>query len=504
MKILLYCLLYLVPACLFIFMAGIVYSFNRHSSRHITCSLMLFFSSLTFLAIFTSLIIYPEYFNSIVLYWLNGSATITILLSLHFWLMSANIYNRKNKFIKYLFIPGILMLITLPFNSWMLQRDNIPFEPAFIPGKGLYMLWLVDLLYITLNIILIIKEMKNGNNAAKMWFNGTVLLVVWSVFIITGSIIFQNTSLYFFYYFIPHGSIFWAIAIFLSISRFDYLSSFEKRYNILFQRSPLGILLLDENTNVLEASPEVFRYLGVKKQVLIHSSILAFLSGLDNETFRPNYQRVFKRKTKVENFEISFINQSNHRKTILVDCDFILVEGKTLMFVIWKDITDAKMKEERVRYLAYHDLLTGLSNRAAFENHISELIIKNEMFNLILLDLNKLKQINDTYGHQAGDRAIQQIATILQETSTKKHFAARLGGDEFVMLISVGETETLIEKIRQQLSMPLIVAREQQLHLSASIGISCYPVDGETMDQLYSIADRRMYMEKQKGNVGAI
>ncbi|GAE95387.1 sensory box/GGDEF family protein [Gracilibacillus boraciitolerans JCM 21714] len=212
------------------------------------------------------------------------------------------------------------------------------------------------------------------------------------------------------------------------------------------------------------------------------------------------YQNAFKEKIKLENFEISFVNKAGEGITLLVDSDFILVEGKTLQFLMVKDITEAKDKEEKVKFLAYHDFLTGLANRAAFEKRIADLLNRKKMFNLLLLDLNKLKQINDTFGHQAGDHAIQHITKILQEVAANTHYAARLGGDEFVMLLHADETETItiIKEMKQRLLTPLTLPEHDQICLSASIGVSYYPEDGETINELYRIADKRMYEEKQK------
>ncbi len=496
MKIVFYLILYLIPAFIFIYMAGMIYSRNRNSGKHITCSLLFVFTSMWFFGVFTSLVIYPKYFNEIVIYWVNGSITIASLFALHLWLMNANMYHRKNgKFYKLLFLPGILMLLTFPGDSWMIKGDGNP-ETIFNPGPGIYLLWLLDFSYLAILLFLTVIEMKRGNKAAKLWLKGMLYYFVWTVSMLTASIIFQNTSLYFFYLFIPHGSIFWAVAIFLSMSRFDYLSSYEQRYNILFQRSPVGILIIDEKATVLEASPRIFTYLDVKEQELLHSSLLSVLGGIDRRKFIKEYREAFKKQIKMENLELSFVNKLEERRTLLIDSDFIIIEGKTLQFVMAKDITEAKAKEDDVKHLAYHDILTGLPNRAAFEERIADLLNRSEMFGLLLIDLNKLKQINDTFGHQAGDQAIQYIANIMKEAVKGNHHVARLGGDEFVLLLAIGQTDRTVNEIREGLSFPLNISTDTQFYLSASIGVSYYPTDGETSEELYRIADTRMYEEK--------
>ncbi len=478
-------------------MAGMVYSYNRHSAPHITCSLLFLFTSSWFFGVFTASIVSPTYLDEISNYWINGSIAIGGLLSLHLWLMNANMYNsKKGRYLKLLFVPGIVMLAMIPFDSWMLENYDEQ-TSLYTPGPGLYLLWIIDFAYLVINLILSVIEMKKGNKAAKLWFKGIMLFFVWTVVLLASGLILQNTSFSFVVYFIPHGTLFWAFSIFLSMSKYDYLSSYEKRYNILFERSPLGILIMDKEATVIEASPQIARYLGVERQELFQSSLLSFLRGINQTHFIKEHHHLFDNLIKLEDLEVSFENRLGVKITLLIDSDFIFVDGKTLQFVMIKDITEAKMKEEKVQYLAYHDVLTDLFNRAAFEKQVHSLLEKQDKFDFVLLDLNKLKQINDTYGHQAGDQAIQHFANILKEVTVDYHHAARLGGDEFVLLLGENQTEPIIEKIKDKLEIPLKLSNQIQIRIAASIGVSRYPCDGETMDQLYSIADKRMYLDKE-------
>ncbi|SES05798.1 PAS domain S-box-containing protein/diguanylate cyclase (GGDEF) domain-containing protein [Gracilibacillus ureilyticus] len=499
MELLFFYILYLVPASTFIFMAGMVYSYNRHSARHVTCSLLYAFTSMWFFGVFTSVVTYPDLFNEIMIYWVNGAVAITALLSLHLWLLTARMYERKNgKFLKLLFVPGVVLVLTMPIDSWMWNGETFSQDHLFVPGLGLHLLWLVEFVYLLLIFIITVKEMRQGSMSAKLWFKGLILYFIWTSVMLAAALLFQETRIFF--YLIPHGSLFWGGAVFLSIYRFDYLSSYEKRYQVLFNRSPLGIMILDEEAIVVEASPRVSQYLGVKREELIQSSIVPFLGGVDKQEFLNVHQKLFKERLSLENAELSFVNKQGERKTIVMDSEFILVEEKPLEFLMVKDITEAKRKEERVQYLAYHDILTGLSNRAAFEKKMAELLNREEAFHFLLLDLNKLKLINDTFGHQVGDHAIRHIATILQESTTEeKQHVARLGGDEFVLLLDVEGTDEVIEQIHRRLESPMKMINHEPIYLSASIGVSRYPEDGETFEQLYRIADKRMYIEKGKG-----
>lgn len=166
------------------------------------------------------------------------------------------------------------------------------------------------------------------------------------------------------------------------------------------------------------------------------------------------------------------------------------------------------MLEEQVscnRWLALHDELTGLPNRRAFEDHLTAALERcrrsESTLALFMLDLDGFKQINDNFGHQAGDQILRHVASSLRERVHGFDSLARLGGDEFTLVsCNPGITqsvEQLSEAIRSAIERPLLYDGHS-LKVSASIGIALYPDDAADSTRLLRIADLRMYSLKQK------
>lgn len=160
--------------------------------------------------------------------------------------------------------------------------------------------------------------------------------------------------------------------------------------------------------------------------------------------------------------------------------------------------------EERLRYLAGHDVLTGLCNRIRFEDRLQHAITRarreNRTFALLFLDLDGFKEINDTYGHHKGDEVLVTIAQRLSGVLRDSDSTARMGGDEFAALlegdISTGDARAVAEKIITAIDTPL---PGLALSVSASVGMALYPWDGTDADTLLRCADQAMYRAKRLG-----
>jgi diguanylate cyclase (GGDEF)-like protein/PAS domain S-box-containing protein len=173
---------------------------------------------------------------------------------------------------------------------------------------------------------------------------------------------------------------------------------------------------------------------------------------------------------------------------------------------VGKDVTAAKIAEERIQYLAYHDSLTALPNRESFNLILSPGIARarRDGTNLAVLfiDLDRFKTINDTLGHQAGDILLREIGNRLKHCVRQADIVARLGGDEFVVLLQdVGASEHVAKvanKILVEIGSTLEILG-QEIRVTASIGISMYPQDGQDEQTLMKNADIAMYHAKQEG-----
>ncbi len=177
------------------------------------------------------------------------------------------------------------------------------------------------------------------------------------------------------------------------------------------------------------------------------------------------------------------------------------------------DITDHIMVHEqlqqqtnRLSYQANHDALTGLPNRVLFVDRVAQTIKRSQReqakMAILFIDLDRFKEINDTLGHSVGDEILKEIAKRLVNTVRSVDTVARLGGDEFTLIITNVERASIVMEIAQKLVDALakkIIHDEHELYVTASIGISLYPDDGEETELLLRNADSAMYQAKDQG-----
>ena len=171
-----------------------------------------------------------------------------------------------------------------------------------------------------------------------------------------------------------------------------------------------------------------------------------------------------------------------------------------------KDVTERTRILERLQYMAQHDALTDLPNRTLLLDRLKRALVRARRHKRILavmfIDLDRFKNVNDSLGHEAGDQMLQQLSERLQQCVREDDTVARFGGDEFVILLDDMDRESDIREMAQKilggLASPFQVG-SQQLYISASIGISLYPYDGDDYSALLKNADVAMYRAKELG-----
>lgn len=184
--------------------------------------------------------------------------------------------------------------------------------------------------------------------------------------------------------------------------------------------------------------------------------------------------------------------------------------GKVTHYVgIFSDISERKAAEEQIRHLAQHDPLTGLPNRNLLRDRMEVALAnasrKQEKVALLMLDLDEFKLVNDTYGHETGDKLLVEVSHKLEDLFRASDTVCRLGGDEFVVVINevldaadaVSAAEKILLTIRPELEI-----EGRAMGISPSIGIALFPNDGNEMDGLLRNADIAMYAAKRAGGNG--
>ncbi|MBV4503971.1 sensor domain-containing diguanylate cyclase [Pseudomonas sp. BW13M1] len=171
-----------------------------------------------------------------------------------------------------------------------------------------------------------------------------------------------------------------------------------------------------------------------------------------------------------------------------------------------RNITALTQAEQELRFLAHHDPLTKLTNRSLFNDRLATALRaarhQQRQLALLFLDVNDFKGINDVHGHAAGDRVLCTIAQRLQDSVQEADTVARIGGDEFIVLLTDVPSEDAVYEVVEQIAMvmeePLGAEFGDVRMPSCSIGVACYPTDGEDADTLLSHADGEMYRKKRR------
>lgn len=223
---------------------------------------------------------------------------------------------------------------------------------------------------------------------------------------------------------------------------------------------------------------------------------------------KETHQRLMAGLQAPENdVETEIISASGEQRVILWHHSLTTDEhGQTLgMLSSGQDISQRKAAEEEVMRIAMTDSLTGLLNRRSFHQRFREtlhLAVRHGLgLSIVAIDLDHFKPVNDSFGHEMGDRVLQRVAEILRENLRESDTIVRLGGDEFavVALHPVTESpEPMLRRLLNQLNAPMALLG-QRIQISASMGIAQFPAHGSDPDQLLRQADSALYQAKNQG-----
>ncbi|HAF45350.1 MAG TPA: PAS domain S-box protein [Gallionellaceae bacterium] len=277
----------------------------------------------------------------------------------------------------------------------------------------------------------------------------------------------------------------------------------------VFDRSGEGIVVTDAHQRILTVNHAFTQVTGYSPEEAIGGTPKMLASGKQDASF---YKSMW---SHLETHGWWQGEVWNKRKTGEVYPEWLTInavhdpEGNVINYVgIFSDISVVKESQRKVEFLATHDELTGLPNRALFLDRLRQAIAHSERsestFAVLFIDLDNFKVINDSMGHAAGDDLLKEISARLRDCVRGGDTVARFGGDEFALLIeeaSVAEAEMTAHRIADAMLRPHPIGR-QNVYPGASIGICLYPNDGVDPETLLKNADSAMYQAKDGGKRG--
>jgi diguanylate cyclase (GGDEF)-like protein/PAS domain S-box-containing protein len=303
------------------------------------------------------------------------------------------------------------------------------------------------------------------------------------------------------------------------------LSGSQARTGAIMQAALDSILLMDDTGSIVEFNPAVERSFGYHSGDVAGKNIMDLVSlPAVGENHPPGLSGYLMRGRGVragERAEVMGKHADGSEFPVEITITRVQTDGAPLYTAFVRDITERRRAEEQIAFLAYHDKLTHLPNRAMFEEHLDLAIARarrNEAAVAVLyMDLDNFKLVNDSLGHEAGDELLRQMAGRLHEATRDTDLIARQGGDEFLLLFADIEqpagdardsadfarysAERVAERIQEALSRPFQLA-DTEFFVSASMGISVFPMDSEDSAQLLKNADASMYRTKRMGPGG--
>jgi diguanylate cyclase (GGDEF)-like protein/PAS domain S-box-containing protein len=291
----------------------------------------------------------------------------------------------------------------------------------------------------------------------------------------------------------------------------EALEKSEQRLKETQAIAHLGSWELDLVSNRLYWSDEAYRIFGFQPREFggTYEAFLEVIHPDDRAAVNAAYTGSVREGRDTYEIEHRIVRKSNGEIRVVHEKCFHVRDGSGRIIRstgMTHDITERKRLEETIIHLAHHDPLTGLANRRLFTD-----IIKHELAQanrnrskvaLLFLDLDRFKEINDTFGHETGDELLKEVSKRLRASIRQSDVAARIGGDEFNVILGdivrQRDITRISMKIMDSFKRPFAVG-VYEFNITASMGISIYPDDGDQIEALYRYADIAMYHAKETG-----
>ncbi|MEB5654769.1 EAL domain-containing protein [Bacillus sp. WOD8 KX774193] len=262
-----------------------------------------------------------------------------------------------------------------------------------------------------------------------------------------------------------------------------------------------SIISIDSIGRITYANPATYEIFGYRFEELNNKFIFEFI----NKEYEKDFQIIFKEAMQGRAKQIvskKYVHKEGYELYISLRTIPIIVNDEIVgVYIVTRDVTKQVLNEMRTEYLAYYDQLTGLMNRISCTNKLNDFLNEKVAFAFIFIDLDEFHLINDTFGHKEGDKVLQKVTECLSSFQIPDMHLFREHDDQFVMLIeniTKERVEVFAKSIQKKISEHFVI-EEEDVYLSASIGIVMAPTDGEDEKILFQRVDAALEKAKEKG-----
>lgn len=280
----------------------------------------------------------------------------------------------------------------------------------------------------------------------------------------------------------------------------DALRASEYNFRNIFEASSDGILIVS-NDEIIDCNLALVDLLGYDSKAIILGKNPIELSPLkqpDGELSEEKILRIYKNVAQNGNCKYEWWYKRIDGKILPVEIVMtnILLNGRIVFHSLWRDISERKQMESKMEYLSYHDQLTDLYNRRFFEEELLRLDVnRNLPLTIIMGDVNGLKLVNDSFGHNVGDKLLKKVAEVITDGCRSDDIVARLGGDEFAILLpktDEHEAKEIVRRIKER----ALNEKVELVEVSISFGYETKKLSTEKIEDILKKADDHMYEKK--------
>ena len=284
------------------------------------------------------------------------------------------------------------------------------------------------------------------------------------------------------------------------------LREVRERFESAFDNAPIGMALIATDHRWLQVNDALCRITGRTEAELKATTLRAITHPDDIDLDAQNLSRLLAGQISSYQVEKRYQHTWGHYVWVLVTASIVRDEDRSPLYLVSQvqDISERKELARRLEYFVNHDFLTGLFNGRHFEHELAKETARAARYGapgaVLVIDLDNFKDINDTFGHKAGDDVLKGVAGLLRQRLRHTDLVARLGGDEFAVLLPQADADhaqSVADEVVKALGRQAAVLADQSIRVTASIGVTMF--DGLTDIEILAYADRAMYEAKEGG-----